>query len=185
MTILLENVRLSYCHLTSPVVDKLSGKSVYKVRVDVPYTKEAYEKIVKEISDAKNYAAEHKIKDTLGRNGKVPNPQSVYDVQRKITEDGKWIYLDMSVAMPIQVYDRFGTAQQECEIRRANHADVQLFAYAWTHGTSWGVKLCPKAVCIKEDIEALMQKAEDPNSQDAGCQFKFEPKKKVTSALPF
>lgn len=181
----LENVKLSYCHLTEPTIDKLSNKEVYKVRVDVPFSKEVYEKIVKEIADTLQYAADHKIKDNLSRNGKVPAPQHVYDVQRKISEDRKWILLDMNVARPIEVYNRFGEIQKSCPIRKANIADVQLFAYAWVHGNSWGVKLCPKAICIREDIETLLRRDEDPNGRNAGCEFSFDPKDNVNGDFAF
>lgn len=180
----IENVRLNYASMTEPVLDKLSNKEVYKVRIDVPFTQKVYDAIMNEIDDTKQYAMENKL-SALEKNGRIPEPYHVYDLDQNMSDDGKWIYLNLHVSKPITVFDRFGNKLESCPIKRCNHADVQIFAYAWTHGNRWGVKLCPKAVCIKEDINAIMSQQIDPNGKSAGCEFIFDAKEVISSENPF
>lgn len=183
MTILFKDVRLNYCHLTTPTLDKLSGKEVYKCLMEVPATKENIENLQREIDSAIDYAVENKIKALGPKASKVP--QHCPDVENILSEDRKWLRVNISVAKPILVYDRFGVVQEDCRVRRVNSADVQLFAYSWVHGLSWGIKLCPRAICIREDIAALMAKQEDGAGMDAGCEFTFDAPAVTNSVIPF
>lgn len=183
MTILFKDVRMNYCHLTTPTLDKLSGKEVYKCLMEIPATKENIENLRAEIDSAIDYAVENKVK-ALG--AKAPKtPQHCPKIDDIKSEDGKWLRVNISVAKPIIVYDRFGVVQQDCPVRRVNSADVQLFAYSWVHGMSWGIKLCPKAICIREDIATLLAKQEDGAGMDAGCEFTFDAPKVSNSVIPF
>lgn len=183
MTILIKGVRLNYCHLTEPTMDKLSGKEVYKCLMEIPATKENENVLVCEIENAIDYAVENKVK-ALGP--KAPKtPQHCPDIEKMRSEDGKWLRVNVSVAKPIKVFDRFGHEQQSFNIRKVNNADAQLFAYSWVHGMSWGIKLCPKAICIREDIEALAAKEEDGAGFDAACEFTFDAENVVDSTVPW
>lgn len=183
MTILLKDCRMNYAYLTSTVVDKLSGKEVYKCLLEVPATKENEEKLRKEIELCSDYAKTYKAVN-LGKKG-VPEPSHCPDLADMKSDDGRWFKVNISVAKPIKVYDRFGNVQNQCNVRRANSVDVQLFAYSWVHGQSWGIKLCPRAICIREDIEALIRRDEDGAGMDAGCEFTFDAPNVVNSVVPF
>lgn len=183
MSILFEDIQLRYCHLTESIVDKLSGKEVYKVQARIPNTPENREKLLKELVDSRDWAKENKaaVLALKGKKG-LPEPK-VYDIDKRVSEDGRFIDLDLSVQQPIKVFNRYGDDVPTCPVRKVNHADIQIFAYAWTFGSGWGVKLCPKAVCIKEDIAELLRDQEDP-SGNASSAFKFATKR-VDSDNPF
>lgn len=183
MTILFKDVRMNYCHLTSPTLDKLSGKEVYKCLMEIPATKENIENLRLEIDGAIQYALESKVKAMGAKAPKTPS--HCPDIDDIMSEDGKWLRVNVSVAKPIKVYDRFGVVQQDCPVRRVNSADVQLFAYSWVHGMSWGIKLCPRAICIREDIPMLLAKQEDGAGVDAGCEFTFDAPKVSNGVIPF
>lgn len=183
MTILVKGARLNYCHLTTPTLDKLSGKEVYKCLVEIPATKENIDNLSAEVDSAIDYALENKVK-ALGP--KAPKaPQHCPDIETMKSEDGKWLRVNVSVAKPIKVFDRFGHVQEDCAVRRVNVADIQLFAYSWVHGMSWGIKLCPKAICIREDIATLMAKEEDGAGMDAACAFTFDPADVNNDVVPW
>lgn len=183
MTILFTDCRLRYAHLTDTVLDKLSGKEVYKCLLEIPATSDNISNLESEIEGAIDYAVENKVKTLGPRASKTP--QHSPDIDKMMSEDGKWLRVNVSVAKPITVYDRFGKIQSSCQVRSANSVDVQLFAYSWVHGQSWGIKLCPKALCLREDIEELIKKQEDGAGMDAGCEFTFDAPETVKGVIPF
>lgn len=181
MSILFENIKLNYCHMTTPVEDKLSNKMVYKFMASIPNTEENMTKLLQEISECKSFAEENKIKALADKRGRIPEPKIV-DLDKAISEDGTMINLNLSVQKPITVYDQYGDKLEDCPVRKVNHADIELFAYAWTYKNGWGIKFCPKAVCVKEDFDALMAEQENPGGK---CAFSFVRKASTQDEYPF
>ena len=158
MSKVFENVRLDFCHLTTPVFDKFKNRELYKALVKIPNTEENLEALQAELDSAVEYGSKNKASGMSGK----PN---VKKADEYISPDGQWISINVDSSKPVTVYDKYGDIMENVSVTHIDNAEVEMFGFVWVmkEMKKWGVKLYIKSMCVHDDLEAA-----------AGGQFKFE-----------
>lgn len=150
MSIVFENCRLDFCHLTTPVYDAYKKSDLCKALVKIPNTPENREAFDNEVQNAIDYGAANKAKVLAGKFDPIAKLS-----EDLVTPDGQWIAVNISSSKPFTVYNRYGEEMDNCDVKHIDNAQVEIFGFVWCmpEMKRWGVKPYARAICISDDIE--------------------------------